>query len=258
MIILAYNGDLRVACAALARTQDVWPWYRDLAVSEGTGQLAESTATIDLSLVDDPAPPAIYRSGWESNDSGIPVKYRVTGLKPESSYTVRAHFCAETGSAGKYLFAFVTYGIATVTTTGVDPEDDPGINTARIIERSVQPSALGNIELWVQPTAEAKSAQLCGFEIRPPSLVIEPLGMLVSPVAALVPPLICDTVAVLKASYQIAARQMARTLGRTTAGDGFGREYWFDDSSSLTDDGFNVLLPNSRTAITPGRWRILP
>lgn len=60
-----------------------------------------------------------------------------------------------------------------------------------------------------------------------------------------------DNVTDLKALTQNYA--YARTAGYTTAGDGGGAEYWFDSTSSDTDDGGEILQPDSGT----GRWKLI-
>ena len=47
---------------------------------------------------------------------------------------------------------------------------------------------------------------------------------------------------------------IAVTLGYQTKGDGYPSIFWWDSTSTASDDGIAVILPTAFTTPLPGRW----
>lgn len=259
MEVIAFPGLLRVACDGSSRS--ISPWISD-DDDNGTDPLGPSSSTIDRSGVTDPAPAGVYQGGWQSDDSGVSISYMITGLKPGSTYTVRVHLCAETGSSGKYVQTVYVSGLTSQSVSSVDPEDDPGVNVARVVSFSAQPQANGTLTILCTPATD-KSAQMCGFEVIPPGPVVEPL---VTTTTRFIGEGVINGFAELALSKPVADGVVARVLSANrmktlryqasaTVGvePAVGGGYWVDGAEELGD-----FLPVPWQANPPDAYLTIP
>lgn len=64
-----------------------------------------------------------------------------------------------------------------------------------------------------------------------------------------------DTIPDLRTKTDLSSPCIVAVLGSTSAYDGFGGLYSYEEDITTTDDGVVIIKPNSISGALPGRWK---